>query len=632
MKNDFFATDDISNDNNTPNTNNEENSGVIINLESTTSTDGGSSDVAINNSNEQQNMYYGTSIDTSVSSNEENNNLDNITNISNNDDKNAQNNVTSVPNKKILIIIGIIVGIIIIAIIALFVYVKFKFTATNYINEKVQDFETFIDEVFANINYGSYSDSISSGSFKISSNMDELAMLNDATLNFDVGYSYDKEIVDFNVNLLKNDDSILDAKMYIDSVNMYLDSMDLYDSVLYMPLEENPFADLNAEDTIDVNELQSNLKNIVKYLGIALEEAEVTSEIKGLNAVYTYQINDSNKEAFASRLKELIDSDTDMVNTLNMLGITDTTIDASAIEDIFLEIIVKIPSGDIEGFTFVTTDLEIVLENVENNVYELKINDQVIDVNVNDNDVTLNYENDERSMNVTYNLVDYTLNGNISVEGYEYNLNITNTQDNGKNIVFDFDSDVDANLLLDVTINKISDTESNIVGSLEFSSLGINLGLDIEVNNKLGNDLLDEQTYNNAINIDTLTTAQQNEINNNLLNILTELGFEDVLSTSNEAFIMNIYAVNDAAISYFIAQELQGNQVSCVTITDLINMGYLELDVNTYCGKVNKYEDNYIISLTDGNLMVLDVMDSDIGDRVREFDAATFSSYYYTCY
>ena len=616
MKNDFFATNDVGNENNTSNTNNQESSGVIINL--------GSTDNGGNNSSSGVNTYYGTSIDTSTPNNNENNGVDvNLGTSVNNQSSTPNNGEKNKKNKKIFIIIGIIVGVIILAIIGVFVYVKFKFSAPKYIDEKVEEFSTFIDEIFANTNTNSNNDRLSTGSIKISSNMDELSMFNDMTLDFEFGYSPVKEVMDLNINLLKSDNSILDAQMYVDSANMYLNSDDLYDSTLYMALDENPFININTENTIDVNQLQTNLKNIVKYIGVALEEADVTSEIKGLTAVYTYQINDSNKENFANRLNELIENDSDMVDFLDMLGISTPVVDADDISDLFLEITVKIPSGDIESFTFVTTDLEVALDSVEKDVYELKVNDEVIDVNVKGDDVTLNYENDNGNMNITYNLVDYTLSGNLSTNGYEYNFDITNTEDNGKNIVFDFNSESDGtSLVLDLTTNKVSDTESNSVGSVEINSNGINLALDIELNNTTGSDLVEEQTFTNAVNIDNLTTADQDEIENNLMIVLEEIvpGVMDNIRTQQFLLIAQINA-SAAAVST--------NPGSCITFEQLGSDG-------TVWGKVElDSTGGYRVSITDGTYMILNKYVS-YGSELAEsdvelYDQSRFTEQYYTC-
>ena len=636
MKNDFFASGDNSEANNTQTSaNNGDNGGVIVNLGSTTNAvDSSTSNV------DTQNTYYGTSINATPVQNEnvsmdvQTNTVNNfnegnvLSNVNTNQGAGSTLNNSEKPkkSKKIFIIIGIIVGVIIIAIIAAFVYVKFMFTAPNFIDEKVEEFSTFIDEVFASSNYSSLNEVVSSGTLNITSNMEELAAFNDANLNFEMGYSTTKEVMDLSIDLLKSDNSILNAQMYIDSNNMYLNSVDLYSEVLYMPLEENPFASLNSDDALDIETLQSTLKNFVNYLGIALEEAEVTSEINGLTATYTYQIDDSNKEAFANRLSELVESDTDM---LDMLGITDASIDAEELDDMFLEIIVKIPSGDIEGFTFVTTDLEVVLESIQDNTYELHVNEEVIDVVVNGDDVTIDYENEEGNINITYNLVEFTLSGNMSADGYEYIFDITNTDDNGKNILFDFTSEEDdTSLGLDLTTNEVSDTESTLEGTLEISSNGMNLALEISLNNKYGSNLVEEQSFNGAVDMNLLTTAEQNEISNNLANVLTELGLANVLDTGSDTFALTSYNVNEAARTYFLFNE----EATCVTVSDLINMGYLELDANSYYGKITRYDDSYILSLTDGNLMVVDVLESDIESSIREFDAIVFSSYYYTCY
>ena len=66
----------------------------------------------------------------------------------------------------------------------------------------------------------------------------------------------------------------------------------------------------------------------------------------------------------------------------------------------------------------------------------------------------------------------------MSADGYEYIFDITNTDDNGKNILFDFTSEEDdTSLGLDLTTNEVSDTESTLEGTLEISSNGMNLAL-----------------------------------------------------------------------------------------------------------------------------------------------------------
>ena len=131
---------------------------------------------------------------------------ENITNINSSEvlptDNNVNNNNKS--HKKLFIIIGIIVGVIILVIIAIFVYIKVGFTASKYIDEKVDEITTFVNEVFAETNYNNSSDSIVSGDVTINSNAEEMAALNGLKLNFEIGSSLTKEIVDINFGLEDN--------------------------------------------------------------------------------------------------------------------------------------------------------------------------------------------------------------------------------------------------------------------------------------------------------------------------------------------------------------------------------------------------------------------------------------------
>ena len=209
---------------------------------------------------------------------------ENMTSINSSEVLPADNNVNNNKSrKKLFIIIGIIVGVIILAIIAIFVYIKVGFTASKYIDEKVDEITTFVNEVFAETNYNNSSDSIVSGDVTINSNAEEMAALNGLKLNFEIGSSLTKEIVDINFGL-----EDYSANLYINNSRMYFDAKDIYSTPLYMDLEDNPFANLDMED-INIENYKKAIVNFVEYLGLALKEADMSSSIKGLNAVYKYQ-------------------------------------------------------------------------------------------------------------------------------------------------------------------------------------------------------------------------------------------------------------------------------------------------------------------------------------------------------
>ena len=621
MKNDFFdANSNVSNENAIPSSNNE------TSIANNNLNDVGVGETTANNEMGVNNNFIAEN-NNSISS--DLNNAAAVGGGENNTDKPKS-------KKKLFIIIGVIVGVVVLAIIATVVYINYNFTAPKYIEEKIEEFSSFVDNMFAGYNYDPETDSVTSGDFQINTNMEELSMFNDTTFNFDFSFSSTKEIMDLNLELLKENDSLLNAEMYIDEANMYLVSEDLYPDALYSSLESNPFASIDTSGLQTIMDMQSFLKNFAKYLGTAIEETNVTTKISGLTAIYTYRVDDSNKEAFANKLNELIEEYADMVAFLETLNISTPIIDASTIADFSLEVVVKIPSGDLKSFDFTTSDLVISLDEVSKNNYDLKVNEEVIDVTVNGDDVRLYYENTEGTFDITYNTKDYTFKGIIEVTGYTFNLSVSNASDNVKNIAFDFESDLndsEVSMNVDITTTNVSDTQKDTVGTISLVANGVSLNLDVNLSSNIGSDLVSEKKFNDAKDVNTLTVNDQNTIINNINDIFEKLGLENLLSSgsSEEQFLLTSQEVVNVASLYFTSQSLQGNEVTCVTIEDLVNFGLLQLDTIAYFGKVNMIDNNYVLSLTDGTNMIIDSSNITT-DSISVFDSTVFSSNYYTCY
>ena len=109
----------------------------------------------------------------------ENQNLESevVVNPVNTENNDTSNNDKNNKNKKIFIIIGIVASIIILGIIAFFVFIFFSFTAPNYIDEKVEEFTSFVDEMF-NSNTVTQ-DTLMNGSLKLDSDVAGLNYFND---------------------------------------------------------------------------------------------------------------------------------------------------------------------------------------------------------------------------------------------------------------------------------------------------------------------------------------------------------------------------------------------------------------------------------------------------------------------
>ncbi len=571
-------------------------------------------------------------------------NMNSVSNVapmtmsSNSGEVNQNNNAQKKSNKKLFIIIGIVVAVIILLLVVSFIYIKFKFTAPKFIDEKVEEFSATIDSMFSEYSLNSLEDTHMSGDLTLNTSMEDLASLNGLTVNFDVGYSLSKEIIDLNLELLNGSDSIASGEIYIDDTAMYIDSSEIFNQVLYSTLEENPFGDINSEEMqslMDINNFKEFIKNFTKYIATALKEGEVNSSVSGLSAKYTYIINENNKEAFLNKLNELVDNDESMKYFLMLLTNTDdvTFLD---VPDMTLEVEVSVPSGDVKNFNFVMEDLKVSLNEISNDNYELTINDStVIDVKTDGDNINLFYEDDLGLFDITFNNKDYTLDANIETNGQVIKVAITNSNANTKNTKIELDGTsmegTAINLIIDSTVVVKSNEESDTVGNITLTSDIANLELEYNVNTKVGTDLVSEKTFDDMKDINDLTSADENTINNNLINILSELFPElagSMNSSSEQSFLVNS---NVILASYELSTA---SSVSCISITDLSNLGLIETD-GTFQGKfVNNNDGSYTVWITDGNYMVVskNINGNEITDvDIQEYDASLFLSDYYTC-
>ena len=634
MKNDVFSQDNQSVDNNMPTDNlntggvnapkelNDNNVGSAPAVENVVNGD-------LNSANEAPNNELVMNREVIGVTNNENGNLNNLSGEESLPLENNLNNTGDASNKnrkKLFIIIGIVVGLIILVIIAFFVYIKMGFTAEKYIDDKVEEITAFVDEIFMTNNYNANNETLMNGELSINSSIEELATLNNLKVNFEVGTSLAKEIVDINFGLANNESDYI-ANLYIDNNRMYLDSADIYSTPLYMDLEESLFANINVEK-MNLESYKNSIVNFVKYLGLALKESDMSSSISGLSAIYRYEINDSNKEAFAQKMNDLIEQDEKMLEFLEMLGVIDATVSADSLSDMVFEVTVSIPSGDLKGFTLTFDDSVMSLEETVKDKYDFKIDDEVVlKVTVDGDNVNLvNADTNSGTFDITFNTKDYTMKTNFESEGNVISLEITNESDNVKKVVMVLTSNNETavvDMKVDLTVETVSNNEIRTSGSFVVSSNGEDINLDFTLNSQNGTDLVTEKTFTNAKDMNTLSTAEENEISNNLMNVLESIAPEVTETIGAQQFL--------TTANYYVATALtnldnSGN--NCVTLADL--------GIDSAIGKIeyDSFGGGYSISITDGNYMILNrytYLEYISSDMIEEYDASRFTESYYTC-
>ena len=567
---------------------------------------------------------------TTLGVNPPSDNVNTINNETNNNQVKPKNN-----KKKIIIIVSIIVGVILLAIIAMFIYVKVAFKAGKYLDKKLDEFTTSVTEVFSALNMNNNQDIRYSGTFKPTSNIATFEGLNNATIEFDALYSLTNNIVDINFDLLNGTTSTLNGELYIDNETFVLDST-LYENPLYMDIDNS--SEISNEELMNIiSDAEYFVNGFATYFVEALKDTTLTTEIAGLTAKYTYTIDDTNKEAFASRMNELINSDERFKELLEeFLGETNPEVNPENIDDFTFYVETSIPSGDVKIFFLVIDDETIFSgEELESGTFRLYAGEeQLADITTNGDEITFKMDMDnEGSIDIIYNENTKEINGTITFD--TATLKIGSTKDNDNMLYIISLEDTSSDVFMEISADT-SDTV--ITGYILIKSGEEEIRLDYDINIEYGSNLVSNKTFDNAQNIEYLTEAEQGQIEENLMTAIEPFFTELIESTAKDAFMSDAYEIFNGAQSFFIRESFisdttllpnEGDSM-CVTIAELENEYYVYLN-NSYRGKVditrvnNTYE--YRLTMSDGNYMVINQTENSIStDSITTYNESFTSS------
>ena len=567
---------------------------------------------------------------TTLGVNPPSDNVNTINNETNNNQAKPKNN-----KKKIIIIVSIIVGVILLAIIAMFIYVKVAFKAGKYLDKKLDEFTTSVTEAFSALNMNNNQDIRYSGTFKPTSNIATFEGLNNATIEFDALYSLTNNIVDINFDLLNGTTSTLNGELYIDNETFVLDST-LYENPLYMDIDNS--SEISNEELMNIiSDAEYFVNGFATYFVEALKDTTLTTEIAGLTAKYTYTIDDTNKEAFASRMNELINSDERFKELLEeFLGETYFEVNPENIDDFTFYVETSIPSGDVKIFFLVIDDETIFSgEELESGTFRLYAGEeQLADITTNGDEITFKMDMDnEGSIDIIYNENTKEINGTITFD--TATLKIGSTKDNDNMLYIISLEDTSSDVFMEISADT-SDTV--ITGYILIKSGEEEIQLDYDINIEYGSNLVSNKTFDNAQNIEYLTEAEQGQIEENLMTAIEPFFTELIESTAKDAFMSDAYEIFNGAQSFFIRESFisdttllpnEGDSM-CVTIAELENEYYVYLN-NSYRGKVditrvnNTYE--YRLTMSDGNYMVINQTENSIStDSITTYNESFTSS------
>lgn len=433
-------------------------------------------------------------------------------------DPNTQNNINSnnnivnnsVKKKNKGLIIGLVIAIVVLLIVVGgFVYIKSTYNAKSFLNKNAKNIIASIDKSFDVLsinddlinNFDKY-DMINDTNIALTTSSTTLKSLNNLQINLNEKSNINDNYLSLDLGLKQNNESIKGTVVYNNN-KIYLNSKDIFDSPLYTTLDENIFA--NTQEYVDmvknfsnINDLENSMKNIVKYVASALEQANMNTKTSGLNITYTYEINEKNYNKVIDKFIELVKNDKIIMSYLeNDTSIIDSLKDSPI--NIVFEITIKALTNEVQSFVLDVEGSKLEGTKVEKNKYKivgedtelyLECKDDVITITEGTNKISIEVSNKKLRLaaNVENSIIELalqndkknsTITANIDIEGVKVNCNVKVKEDS-KNNKSDATGKIDVtynneNIVIDFTNkmeygkNKI--TKSDITNAKDFEQL-----------------------------------------------------------------------------------------------------------------------------------------------------------------
>lgn len=447
-------------------------------------------------------------------------------------------------SKKGLVITLIIVLIILLLSIGSFLFIKNKYTASSFLDKSSKNINTFINEVFEGItinkdyldNIDKY-DVISDSNIKLTTASSELKDLNNLEIGLKTNQSLKNNYLDMDISL-KQDTGTLTGTLAIDNNKIYIDSKDIINKVLTTKSDEDLFGNVD-EYTEKLKsyakyDIESIANNIVKYLFESLKEANLNTKYNGLNVIYTYEINDTNKDKINDKFMKLVNEDkvlSDIINENN----------AITLENVKITIEVNMLNNTVENFTIKSDESEIKGVKIDKNKYKITSDEDEYEVEVTKEKIVINGKDEnnnpaqakiETSDNKA--MLVYTTN-DMSLD-----ITINSEKKNTSNIEIKINSEnIKTNGNLTITSDEKNKT-SEISGKLNLSYNDYSITLDIKNNGKYGNNLVTKKNYNNAIDIENVTEEDSLTITTNLMDKISKFKAYNFIQNLTDSIWGNI--------------------------------------------------------------------------------------------
>lgn len=428
--------------------------------------------------------------------------------------------------KKGLIITLVIVFIILLLGIGGFLFIKNKYTASNFLDESSNNINTFINKVFEGItinkdylnNIDKY-DIVSDSNIKLTTTSSKLKDLNNLEIGLKSNQSLKNNYIDMDINL-KQDTGTLTGKLAIDNNKIYIDSKDIINKVLTIKSDDNLFSNVDEYTeklkSFTKYDIELIANNIIKHLFEALKEANLNTKYDGLNVIYTYEINDTNKDKINDKFMKLVNEDKALSNII-------TEENAITLENVKITIEVKMLNNTIENFTIKSDEKELKGVKIDKNKYKITSDEDEYEVEVTKEKIVINGKDENNNpaqakLEVSDNkaMIVYTTtdtNLDITINSEKKNTSNVDIKINSKNIK------INGNLTI---VSSKNNKTNDVSGKVNLTYNDYNITLDIKNNEKYGNNLVTKKNFGNATNIENISEEDSQIIINNVMNKISK--------------------------------------------------------------------------------------------------------------
>lgn len=465
-------------------------------------------------------------------------------------------------DKKLIILI-LVVLLIALVIFGIKLYLgDSKVLLKGALNRGYTSISELLDEIEKNeLDYNSNESMVMNGNLKLNTNLEELAQYTDYTYDFNIGMDLKAEQMEVGLSMNKDNQTVINGLAHVIKNIAYLKSDKIYPQMLYMDMGSNMFEEMKEEttQTINYDDVDKLVNKFTMYLDNAFNrdaftKEEATIKVNGNDVVVTkhnYEFNEENSYDFMSSILTSIKEDEEFIELLAKV----TSVDIEEIKEMLNE--ETIEKEDFEG-----------MEKFNFCLYTKGFFPTVVGLELYDSETSMLATKDGEREELVIKSSDFNMNlvtendvttGSVKSEGEEVMSFKLTAQKSGQTTteIVEFDVKNIFNGKVELKTDRISDKkmEMTVSANLEMpaeegtTTLGADFNYSLAIGGKLS-----EINTEGAVDFNTLTEADLQQISTNFTNAIAGTPLELLLTLSDTEEPAVDYRINDL-LNIFTAEE-----------------------------------------------------------------------------